>query len=91
MARVAGDEFVVVLENIEDLRGAREVANKVLQALRDPLSLAGQRVRISASIGLALFPDHGTSAAALLEHADRAMFGAKQSGRDRAAEQPERP
>lgn len=83
VARVGGDEFVVLLSNIHHSNDALAVAEKIHTALRDPFELAtGQRVNISSSAGLALYPDHGTDEATLSRHADEAMYAAKAQGRD---------
>lgn len=82
-ARLAGDEFVVILENIQTLVDAEQVALKVLGALSNQASAPDTLSRISASIGVSIFPDHGNDPEALLRSADRAMYDAKTLGRNR--------
>lgn len=83
VARLGGDEFFVVLEDLNDAGPAERVAKKLLAALAEPYDIgAGAPVRISASIGVSLFPDDAGDAAALLKHADAAMYSAKQAGRN---------
>jgi diguanylate cyclase (GGDEF)-like protein len=82
-ARLGGDEFVVLLPSIEGRDGAMVVAAKVLHALSRPFEIAGNRFVISASIGIALYPEHGSDEKLLLRHADAAMYEAKKQGRNR--------
>jgi diguanylate cyclase (GGDEF)-like protein len=83
VARLGGDEFFVVLEDINDAAPAERVATKLLAALAEPYDIgAGAPVRISASIGVSLFPDDAGDAATLLKHADAAMYSAKQAGKN---------
>lgn len=83
VARVGGDEFVVLLTSISQAQDAMHVAQKMHAALREPFHLPdGKSVQISSSAGIALFPDHGVDEAALWHHADVAMYAAKGFGRD---------
>lgn len=81
VARIGGDEFVVLLNELSSQRSAQEVATKILHLLDSPFYLPGHKAHISASIGIALFPDHGTDNTSLLEKADAAMYQAKFSPR----------
>jgi diguanylate cyclase (GGDEF)-like protein len=81
-ARLGGDEFVVLLPRVEGKHGAMVAATKILDALNRPFDIAGNRLRISASIGVALYPDHGSDEKSLLKHADAAMYEVKNSGRN---------
>ncbi len=82
VARLGGDEFTVMLENIGDAGAAAQVAEKIINAFDQPLELEnGQEIAISPSIGISLFPDHGSSADELLKRADTAMYQAKDQGR----------
>lgn len=82
VARVGGDEFISLLPVIESIDDARVVAEKIRHALDQPFALADQVLRISSSIGVAIFPEHGTEENALLKSADLAMYCAKNSGRN---------
>lgn len=75
-ARLGGDEFVVLLENVNNATG-RKVADKILKSLSAPFELAGHTLHISASIGLATYPDTAKSASELLKQADQALHRAK--------------
>jgi diguanylate cyclase (GGDEF)-like protein len=82
LARLGGDEFVLVLNEISGPRDAETVASKVLASMADPVELSGLDVQISASIGISVFPEDGTDAETLLQHADAAMYHAKKNGRN---------
>lgn len=81
--RQSGDEFVVVLPQC-DVREAREIAARLLEALAEPFTLIGAQVSISASMGIAMFPEDGRDMETLMQHADMAMFKAKNDGRGQA-------
>jgi len=78
-ARIGGDEFVVLLPTIAAAEDADKVARKLRAALASPFDLRGRRIMISGSIGVALFPRDGDSPAALMQHADGAMYREKQA------------
>ncbi len=82
IARQGGDEFIVLLDELEGHRGATRVAQKILDALRAPFKVAGLDQHVSGSIGLALYPDDGRDAATLLKNADTAMFHGKSLGKN---------
>jgi diguanylate cyclase (GGDEF)-like protein/PAS domain S-box-containing protein len=82
VARFGGDEFAILLENVQDVRGAVRVAERVAQALREPFRLAGREVFVSSSIGLA-YAEPAMSADELLRNADVAMYAAKNRGKGR--------
>lgn len=84
VARVGGDEFVVLLPTLEMPQDAMVVAGKIHLALLQPFTLSqGQTVSISSCVGVAIYPAHGQDAIELTRHADAAMYQAKASGRDR--------
>ncbi|HET7780428.1 MAG TPA: EAL domain-containing protein [Rudaea sp.] len=83
VARIGGDEFTVVLENVERAEDAEACARDLLHAFVVPLHLeSGEEVVISPSIGISLYPDHGQAPDELLKFADTAMYQAKESGRN---------
>lgn len=83
VARLAGDEFVLVLRYVHDLTELRAALNRVLATISAPYSLQGKDINVFASIGVTLFPHDNEDAETLLRHADQAMYVAKQSGRKR--------
>jgi diguanylate cyclase (GGDEF)-like protein len=82
LARLGGDEFTVLLENMTETEGARQVATKLLDVIEQPYWVHGHLVHVSASIGLALFPDDGDDPDTLLKNADVAMYRAKEAGKN---------
>ncbi len=81
-ARVGGDEFVVLLPVIEAVPDAVAVAEKIRHALNQPFMIAGHQLDISSSIGVAVYPEHGSMEKSLLKNADTAMYAAKEAGRN---------
>jgi diguanylate cyclase (GGDEF)-like protein len=79
-ARVGGDEFVMLLSEFEDPKGAEVFARKALAVLSAPVQLGGARLEAGASIGIAEFPSHADGVDALLSRADEAMYAAKRAG-----------
>ena len=82
VARIGGDEFVVLLPTIEMEQDAMVVAEKIRHTLNQPFELAGHSLHISSSIGIAVYPEHGSEGKVLLKNADTAMYYAKESGRN---------
>ncbi len=82
VARLGGDEFVVLLNEVTDADQIAGVARKVLASLEPTVRLAGHECRTTASIGIAMFPDHGHDATTLTKHADMAMYLAKAEGKN---------
>ena len=81
VARFGGDEFVLLLAGAASATAVAEVAGKLLLAIGEPLEVAGVSISVTPSIGVATFPEHGSSAAELIKHADTAMYQAKAHGR----------
>jgi diguanylate cyclase (GGDEF)-like protein len=81
VARLGGDEFGVIVEHAKPVKSAAAVAEKLLEFLATPISVAGHEVQIGASIGIAWAPLHGSDADALMRAADTAMYHAKDSGK----------
>jgi diguanylate cyclase (GGDEF)-like protein/PAS domain S-box-containing protein len=82
VSRHGGDEFIILLTDLEDAKSAALCADKVKAALAAPFALGSVEVQITASIGIASFPDHAADGAALLKCADAAMYRAKAAGRN---------
>jgi diguanylate cyclase (GGDEF)-like protein len=81
LARMGGDEFIVVLPRCNRRPTAESVASRMIGSISRPFNIQGQRFVIGASIGLVSCPSDGTDAVTLLKHADAAMYKAKQAGR----------
>ncbi len=88
LARIGGDEFVALLPRCDSLADARRVAENILYQLNQPFEDGELVHRISGSLGIALFPDDGQDAEALLRSADLAMYDAKSHGRNRVSSTP---
>lgn len=82
VARIGGDEFVVLLPNVETENDALRAAEKIRTALRLPFDIQALTLEISSSIGIALYPKHGQDWESLSKNADAAMYRAKATGRD---------
>jgi diguanylate cyclase (GGDEF)-like protein/PAS domain S-box-containing protein len=82
LARWGGDEFVLLLPDMEDEAGIRQVTEKVVATLQQPLELDGNEIRVTFSMGAAVYPVDGDDMETLFSHADRAMFYAKAQGRN---------
>lgn len=82
LARLAGDEFTLLLPDIQGLGDASRMARRILRALEEPLELGGQSIVVGASIGIACFPADGKDYDSLMRSADTAMYHAKEQGRN---------
>ena len=82
VARLSGDEFVVLMQEVEDTHEASACARKIITEVMKPLTLQAQECRVTASIGIALFPENGDDEQTLLKHADTAMYQAKEEGKN---------
>lgn len=84
VARLGGDEFAVVAGHCRDRGDLRRLADRILARLCDEIAYEDRKIRIGASIGMALAPDHASGSGELLRFADMALYEAKRSGRNRA-------
>ena len=82
IGRIGGDEFVLFVCDVKDPQIQFKQARKLHEVLRTPLTVDGQTINKSASVGIALFPDHAMDYEKLLECADKALYKVKGSGRD---------
>lgn len=82
VARLGGDEFVLLINDHPHLSTVISLLERVLLTVATPVLLAGRELQVSASLGVAMFPDDGGDAASLLKHADVAMYSAKARGRN---------
>ncbi|MGB0466967.1 MAG: PAS domain S-box protein [Pontibacterium sp.] len=82
VARIGGDEFVLLLEDVGLAEKISLVAQKVLQAFQAPFSIEAHSIRMTASLGVCVYPQDGSEASVLLRNADSAMYRAKEDGRN---------
>jgi diguanylate cyclase (GGDEF)-like protein len=82
ISRLGGDEFAILLTKIRDRDDALLVAERILEALPTPVNVEGHEISTTGSIGIAIHPDDGEDVETLLKHADRALYHAKENGRN---------
>jgi len=80
VARLGGDEFAILLTDLLEMEVITALAGKLLNAASQPFVIRGQKITVSASIGIAIYPTDGENAQSLLDHADHAMYDAKHRG-----------
>ncbi len=80
VARLSGDEFLIILENANKTKAAEVVAKNVINAISEPLSFQGRELLVSSNIGIAAYPSDGDDASDLIQNADAAMFQSKKLG-----------
>ena len=81
LSRLGGDEFIILLPDTRDRFAAGTVARRILKHLEQPIRVEGHEVFVTASIGIATFPEDGLSSEILVRNADTAMYHAKQQGK----------
>ncbi len=79
-ARLGGDEFALLFVGIQSVDGAQSIAERALSRIGEPLDIDGVPLRVGASLGVAVYPDHGDDSQRLMHHADMAMYEAKRQG-----------
>lgn len=82
LCRIGGDEFIILLSGLETQADSVSVANKLLKVISEPCKFEDRTLVTSASIGIAIYPDHGVNEADLINHADVAMYEAKANGKN---------
>jgi len=83
VARIGGDEFVLILPELKGMEDAIQVAQKIVDSFRKPFLIDTHQLVVTTSIGIAVYPNDGTDERILMKNADIAMYQAKQAGRDR--------
>jgi diguanylate cyclase (GGDEF)-like protein len=81
VARTGGDEFVILLPDAESVGAADQVAKNLMQLVQSPIQYGGKTLEVSASVGIARYPDHGETVDTLIDHADKKMYASKRAGR----------
>lgn len=82
-ARMGGDEFTVILNDVQSVKNASSVAEKIIHAINQPIALDGKMCNVGASIGIAIYPDYTENINTLINAADGAMYQAKAGGKNR--------
>jgi diguanylate cyclase (GGDEF)-like protein/PAS domain S-box-containing protein len=82
ISRIGGDEFIIVIENIDQEKSIEKIANKILDDFKEPIKLQEYLFDVTISMGISLFPKNGLNAEDLIKHADTAMYSAKNAGRN---------
>lgn len=85
IARIGGDEFIAILQGIEDEASALSLAQNLVERLAEPIEYMDQPLNVGASIGVSIYPDHAQDAKTLMRAADLAMYRAKNNGRSQTA------
>ena len=82
VARMGGDEFVVLMEDLHEIDDCASLAQELILEIAQPMDLCGHPVQVGASMGMAFYPEDGTDSVELMKRADRAMYAAKSAGRN---------
>jgi diguanylate cyclase (GGDEF)-like protein len=83
VARVGGDEFIILIENIENINDVKTIADKIVKSFKEPFIIEGQDCFVSTSIGIAMYPTDGENGEILIKNADIAMYKAKETGKNK--------
>ncbi|MFD1123328.1 putative bifunctional diguanylate cyclase/phosphodiesterase [Methylophilus flavus] len=81
-AKLGGDEFVVVIPRLKDIKILHDIGAKIVETVRSPFHIDDNQYFVTASIGIAVFPDHSDSAETLMMYADQALYAAKRAGKN---------
>jgi diguanylate cyclase (GGDEF)-like protein len=81
VARIGGDEFLILLNSLQSVKDASASAERILQEMKRDFVIQGQTFKVGCSIGISVFPEHGADGETLIKNADAAMYSAKDSGR----------
>jgi diguanylate cyclase (GGDEF)-like protein len=81
-AKLGGDEFVVVIPKLKDIKVLHDIGAKIVETVRSPFHIDDNQYFVTASIGIAVFPDHSDSAETLMMYADQALYAAKRAGKN---------
>ncbi|PDY81521.1 putative bifunctional diguanylate cyclase/phosphodiesterase [Bacillus cereus] len=85
LARLAGDEFTILIENYNKRTDVKRIADMIVVAMNEPFEIENQHLHISPSIGIAIYPEAGEDPLSILQHADMAMYEAKNKGKNRSS------
>jgi diguanylate cyclase (GGDEF)-like protein len=79
---LGGDEFIVLLPGVQDTKYVEKIAKSIITSLNQPFFIGEQTIRVGASIGISLFPENSTDPDQMLRQADKAMYEAKNTGKN---------
>ncbi|HHT7237491.1 TPA: putative bifunctional diguanylate cyclase/phosphodiesterase [Bacillus cereus] len=82
LARLAGDEFTILIEDYKEDKDIQEIADMIVSAMNEPFEIENQHLQISPSIGIAIYPEAGEDPLSILQHADMAMYETKNKGKN---------
>jgi diguanylate cyclase (GGDEF)-like protein len=82
LARLGGDEFIILVESLDTREPVTMIVQKLIAQFETPINAGVCEIKLGASIGISILPDDGTTAEALVAHADEAMYAAKLAGRN---------
>lgn len=82
LARMGGDEFGILLPGLERLEDLEGICSRLLETIREPIEIQGELVKVSSSLGMTIYPLDDNNAGMLIQHADMALYAAKNAGRD---------
>jgi diguanylate cyclase (GGDEF)-like protein/PAS domain S-box-containing protein len=82
VARIGGDEFIIILSSVPDLKIVKRIATNLIEQIASSIQIEQYRVAVTGSIGIAMYPDNGTTSEELIRAADRAMYRIKESGKN---------
>lgn len=85
VARIGGDEFIIILSNLTEIQAVENIAGKLIKNISQPVLIDKNDVMVSASIGIALYPEHGVKSEQLMRAADKTMYEVKKSGKNNYA------
>jgi len=83
VARLGGDEFTILLTEIQEVSDAEFISNKIIEALKQPVTIEGHELHVTTSLGISIYPDDGTDPEVLVKNADISMYRAKELGRNK--------
>ena len=82
ISRIGGDEFIIVIEDIDEINNIEKIANKILNDFKEPVKMQEYLFEVTISMGISIFPDYGLTTEDLIKQADTAMYSAKNKGRN---------
>ncbi len=85
LARIGGDEFALIVQDFDDINVLNFVANRIIKAIEPPIEIHGKKLQVGISIGIAHYPENGTSVEEIIAASDSAMYNSKRTGKNKAS------